>query len=134
MKKIVALLLSLCLCLGIALAEEKPASIRRDVALADFSGQWMAALAELSGMLLPAEEVGMQITLSIRGGWATVAEGEGEAAYTTQWMAEMQGNALVLTYQQAGESLIRRLYLHEDGMLSMADESRTVLYFERIEP
>lgn len=134
MKKFAALLLSLCLGLGVALAQEAAAPIRNDVAPADFSGQWGASLAELSGMLLPAEEVGMRISLTIRGGWATVEEGEGETAYTTQWTAEMQGNALVLTCQQEGESLIRWLRLHEDGMLSMEDESGAALYFLRSEP
>lgn len=134
MKQFAALLLTLCLCLGVALAEDSPAPIRNDAVLADFSGQWVASMAELSGMLLPAEEVGMHILLVIHGSWVTVAEGEGETAYTTQWTAEMQGNALVLTYQQEGEGLTRCLYLHEDGMLSMEDESGAALYFERSEP
>lgn len=134
MKKFAALLLALCLCLGAALARGEAAPICEGVTLADFNGQWVVSLAELSGMLLPAEEVGMHISLTIRGGWATVAEGVGETAYTTQWTVELQGNALVLTCQPESEGLTRCLYLHEDGMLSMEDENGAALYFERSKP
>lgn len=133
MKKFAALLLTLVLFASTALAQAyTPAPIREDVTLADFSGQWQAVMAELSGMLLSPSETGMLIRLNIQSGWVTVTEGEGEGAYTTRGAADLAGSTLHMTYQQDAATLTRSLCLHEDGLLSMTDETGTVLYFERI--
>lgn len=109
--------------------------VREDVALSDFDGTWTATIIDMMGMQLPVGSFGMDMTLTIRNGSASISSigEEGEQANTANGVFE--GNTLTLDVPASETSMgtTMALVLREDGSMSYTDDrgEAMTIYFEK---
>ena len=106
------------------------APVRTDAVLADFNGEWTAYLAESAGMMLPADVIGFEATLTIEDGKVTLAgSGFGESQ---QLEGDVSEGALTAVQVDAGGGTFSMSFnLHEDGTVSSVFLEAITLYFQK---
>jgi len=142
MKKILALTTALVLALSMlcvgALADLEPVDVspvRTDAALADFNGTWNAYLAGSRNAMLPVEFIGIEFSLIIEDGKATLTMVH--RGIPTIFHIEGDVSEGVLAGDAVDETVSLSISLHEDGVLSSvlsAPETETLnIYYQKAE-
>lgn len=105
---------------------------KTDAVMADYIGTWNATLAEMMGMQLPMETLGMSMQFCVEDGKVIVMEGEGDEVSSLESEAVVENGALIV---KDGEQPLS-LQLHEGDVLALVqeiDEGMVLsIYFERV--
>ena len=109
-----------------------PAEAKADAAMADYNGVWDAVIAEMLGMQMSVEAMGMSMQVVVNDGAVMLVEGVGEEATYAETTAVVEDGALVLQ----GEDGNVALQLLQDGVMVMSQDMGEGLvvsiYFEKL--
>lgn len=116
---------------GSATADIAP--VRTDAALADFDGTWKAYLVDAMGMTLPVDAMGIDMSVVIAEGKATLAMVQGDDTNNIELEATLADGVLAgtATDAESEQSMNLSFSLHEDGVLSCDFQGQMTVYFQK---
>lgn len=113
------------------------AAVRTDATIEDFNGEWVGTLAEMMGMQVPLETIGMGMVVTIDGENATLVQTQSGVDQTFATTGTLAEGVLTLTAKaEDGSDLpVMDLLLHEDGTVSYSQaidaENTVTIFFEQ---
>ena len=114
-----------------------PGAPLTDVTVEDFDGTWNAAIVNLAGMELTAEEMVLEMTVERSGGSGAVTESTFgiDGPITRAVTGELVDGMLTVTElePETDEASIMTFTLYDSGVMAYSEDDLCTIYFERAE-
>ena len=114
-----------------------PGTALTDVTLADFDGTWNAAIINMGGWEVTAEELSLEMTVELSGGSGTITDSSAVLRKPQIYAVtgELADGVLTITEadSDADTPAGMALQLYDSGVMVYAEGDMGVIYFERAE-
>ena len=114
-----------------------PGTALTDVTLADFDGTWNAAIINMGGWEVTAEEMVLEMTVELSGGSGTITDSSAVLREPQIYAVtgELADGVLTITEadSDADTPAGMALQLYDSGVMAYAEGDMGVIYFERAE-